>query len=328
VRPVSRRRFVRGASLAGLGVLAGCGRLPAQAPSVRVARIGYLASAPSPLDTDFREALRDSGYDEGQNIVIERRYWEGQADRLPALADELVRLPVDVLVTWGTPETRVAKNATSTIPIVFITAGDPVGNGLVPNLARPTGNVTGQSSLGPQLTGKRMQLLTEIVPGLTRLAFLLATNNPVSAAYVREAEPAARVLGLQLRFLSLRSADDVVSTFQAAISEGTEAVMAPQVMEWLYDEIVDAAAQYRLPVMYSETRPVLAGGLMGYGLDLRGNNRRAAYYVGRLLKGDQPADLPVEQPMTFEFVINLKTVRELGITFPPEIRQQITEVIQ
>jgi putative tryptophan/tyrosine transport system substrate-binding protein len=325
---LSRRQFVVGAGVGGLGLLMGCGRLPRQAAPVRVAHIGYLASAPSPLDTNFRDGLHDSGYDEGQNIVIERRYWEGRADRLPTLAAELVRLPVDVIVTWGTPETRAAKNATSTIPIVFITAGDPVGNDLVSSLARPTGNVTGQSSIGPQLTGKRMQLLTQIVPGLARLAVLLATDNPVSAAYVREAEPAAQALGLQLQFHPLRSPDDVTRAFQAAIGEGAEAAMAPQVTEWLYSEVVDAAALHRLPVMYSETRPVLAGGLMAYGLDLRGNNRRAAYYVSRLLKGTKPADLPVEQPMTFDFVVNLKTAQALGIAFPNEILLQVTEVIQ
>jgi putative ABC transport system substrate-binding protein len=325
---LSRRQYVAGTGAASLALLAGGGRLPWQAQAPRVAHIGYLASAPSSQDDDFRQGLRDIGYDEGQNIVIERRYWEGQADRLPDLAAELVRLPVEVIVTWGTTETTAAKNATSTIPIVFSTAGDPVGNGLVPSLARPTGNVTGLSNLGAQLTGKRMQLLTEVVPGLSRLAFLLAADNPVSAAYAREAQPAAQALGLQLQVLSLRSPDDVGSAFQAAIGEGAEAAVAPQSVEWLYREIVAAAAQHHLPVMYGERRAVQVGGLMGYGTDLGVNFRRAGYYVDRLLKGAKPEDLPVEQPMTFEFAVNMRTARELGITFPPEIQQQITEVIQ
>jgi putative tryptophan/tyrosine transport system substrate-binding protein len=325
VNRLSRRQFMAGA--AGLGLLAGCGRLPGQAPP-RAARIGYLAGAPSPQDNDLRQGLREAGYVEGENVVVERRYWQGQADRLPGLAAELVDLPADVIVVWGTAETLAAKNATSTIPIVFLTAGDPVGSGLVPSLARPEGNVTGLTNLGAQLTGKRMQLLTEVVSGLSRLVFLLAADNPVSAANVREAQPAAEALGLQVEFLPLRAPSDVASGFAAAIAQGAQGAVAPQSVEWLYRDIVDAAARHRLPIMYAERRAVQEGGLMGYGTDIRVNFRRAGYYVDRLLKGAKPADLPVEQPMTFEFVVNTHTAQALGITFPNEIMLQVTDVIQ
>jgi putative ABC transport system substrate-binding protein len=328
----SRRQFVQGVGMAGLALLAGCGRLPGQGqPPAKVPLIGWLdrsRGSNRELIRSFREGLGELGYVEGQNILVEDHYADDRLDRLVQLAADLARQPVVVIVALGTPEAVAARDATSTIPIVFTMSGDPVATGLVASVARPGGNVTGVSNLVAELTGKRMELLTEVVPGLARLAYLSAADNPVTAANVRQARDAAQALGLQLQLHLLRGPDDVESALAAAIDQGSQAVMAQLNVALLYPEILSLTMQRQLPVMYAESRPVHAGGLMGYGANALANPRRAATYVDKILKGAKPADLPVEQPREFEFVINIKTAQALGLTIPQQVLLQATEVLQ
>jgi putative ABC transport system substrate-binding protein len=330
---LSRRAFVGWA--AGLGLVAGCGRLPGQAPA-RVYRVGFLSrSSPAgdaPLFEAFRQGLTERGYVEGQNLTIEYRSTEGQEERLRDLAAELVRLPVDVIVARSTPAVHAAKEATSRIPIVFPNVGDPVGDDLVASLARPGGNVTGLSGLDVQLETKRLELLKEAVPGISRVAWLRDTTVGATSAGLgeRPIEDAARLLGVELQTPAIRGPDDFESAFEAATRERADAVLmgagSAVVTEGM--RIVGLAAKHRLPTMYLRKDFVAAGGLIAYGVHLPDQFRRAAYYVDRILKGAKPADLPVEQPMRFDFVVNLKTAQALGLTFPNEIMLQVTEVIQ
>jgi putative ABC transport system substrate-binding protein len=304
--------------------------------AAKVTRIGYLsanlAASPHILEA-FRQGLRDLGYVEGRNVVIEYRYAEGNVERLPALAAELVALKVDVIVASGTLAALAAKQATSNFPIVFSPAGDPVGSGLVSSLARPGGNVTGLSAFAPELVGKRLELLKQAVPGVNRVAVLWqpgAFGERVEMDTLKRAEIAARGLGVPLQFVEARGPAD----FDRAFSDMTRAragaltVLASNMFNSERRRLVDLAAKNRLPALYSAREIVDAGGLMSYGANLAELNRRAATYVDKILKGAKPADLPVEQPTKFELIINLKTAKALGLTIPQSVLGRADEVIQ
>jgi putative tryptophan/tyrosine transport system substrate-binding protein len=302
----------------------------AQQPT-KVPRIGLLV--PSSSDSTRRDAflqgLRDLGYVEGKNIVIEYRYTEGELNRLSDLAAELVRLNVDVIVTAAISSVRAAKKATATIPIVFASVGDAVDSGLVSSLARPGGNATGLTFLAPELDGKRLELLKEAFPKVTRVAFLWR----VPAAredLLKDAEPVAKTLGLRLQSVGVKGPDDFESAFKAAKSGGADAliVISNPLSNTYRARIVDLAAKNRLPGIYPSTDFVEDGGLMSYGADILDNWRRAATYLDKILKGAKPADLPVEQPTKFEFVINLKTAKQIGVTIPPTVLARADKVIK
>jgi putative ABC transport system substrate-binding protein len=331
-RRLSRRRFVQGAGLAGLGLLAGCGRLPwqGQAPTpVKVHRLGWLVADAEPNE-NLRQALGELGYVEGQNLVFEFRSAEGHDERLPALAAELVRLPVELLLASGTPAIQAAQQATQRIPIVMATAGDPVATGLVTSLARPGGNITGVTTVTQQLTGKRLELLREAQPTLARVGVLWWVGNAGNALGWREAQEAAGALGLAVLSLELRGPEDFDTAFATATREHADALLVvnSQLVSANRQRIVDFAARSGLLSMYANRGFVQDGGLMAYGANQLSLRRRAASQVDRILKGAEPADLPVEQPTTFDFVINLRTAQSLGLTIPPHVLLQATEVIQ
>jgi putative tryptophan/tyrosine transport system substrate-binding protein len=304
----------------------------AQQPK-KVARIGFLAAttAASPARFEaFRQALRELGYVEGKNIVIEWRRAEGKFDQLPDLATELVRLKVDVIVTAGGASTRPAKEATVTIPIVMASDNDPVGSGFVASLARPGGNITGLSQMAPELAGKRLELLKEIVPKLSRVAVLGELKNPGNAQALRETELAAGAFGVQLQSFDVRGPKDIETGFQAAIKGRADAVLmlGGPVATAQRVQIVEIAAKNRLPAIYPQSDYMDVGGLMFYGPSISDLFRRAATYVDKILKGAKPADLPVEQPTTFEFIINLKAAKQIGLTIPPNVLVRADRVIK
>ena len=305
----------------------------AQQPK-KVPRLGYLvANFPStnPARNEaFRQGLRDLGYVEGKSIVIEWRYAEGKPDRLPVLAAELVRLKVDVIVTAGPASTRPAKEATSTIPIVMGFDNDPVGNGFVASLARPGGNITGLSTLAPEISGKQLELLMEIVPRLSRVAALGNSNEPGNAQALREVEVAAGAFGVQLQHLDVRDPKDIETAFREARKEraGAVLVLPSPVLLTQRTQIVVLTVKSRLPAIYFATEFVDVGGLMTYGPRRTDSFRRAATYVDKILKGAKPADLPVEQPTKFELVINLKTAKQIGLTIPPNLLLRADKVIK
>jgi putative ABC transport system substrate-binding protein len=265
--------------------------------------------------------LRDVGYVEGKNIFIEYRGPEEKRDRLTALAAELVRLKVNVIVSGGPAATRAAKEATNTIPIVFAFDSDPVGNGFVASLARPGGNITGLSTLSSQLSGKRLELLNEIVPKLSRVAVFGNSTTPGNAQALREVELAAGAFGVKLQYLDLLSARDIETAFRAASKGRADAVLVlPNRVQFSQrTQIAEFAVKSRLPVIYGRPEYVEAGGLMNYGVSFTDLDRRAATYVDKILKGSKPADLPVEQPTKFELVINLKAAKQIGLTIPPNV---------
>jgi putative ABC transport system substrate-binding protein len=290
----------------------------------KVPRIGVLTVSSSAVEASvshleaFRQGLRDLGYVEGQNIAVEYRFAEGQEARLAALAAELVQLPVDMLVTRSAPAAHAARRATSTTPIVFMNVNDPVGQGIVASLAWPGGNVTGLSTLSSELSGKRLELLQEAVPGLRRVAVVWNAANPGMALQFREMQAAAQELELELHSLEVRGPDDVDRVIATALEERAEGlVVLPGTPVRDLTQVVDFATTHRLPAIYAGPEHVKAGGLMSYGPPYREIARRAAAYVDKILKGAKPADLPVEQAMRFELVINLKAAKALGITMPP-----------
>jgi putative ABC transport system substrate-binding protein len=273
--------------------------------------------------------LRELGYIEGKNLVIEYRSAEGKADRFPSLAAELVRLTVELIVTAGPLATRAAKQATSTIPIVMANDPDPVGNGFVASLARPGGNVTGLSNLAPELGGKQLELLKEINPKLSRVAVFGTSTQPGTAQRLREMEVAAGAFGLKLQYLDVQSPKDIEGAFRAA--KGTDAVlimMAGVVAGAHRTRILELAAKSRLPTIFRSRGSVEAGGLISYGVYIPDLDRRAATYVDKILKGARPADLPIEQPTKFELVINLKTAKQIGLTIPPNVLARADRVIR
>jgi len=309
--------------------------LPAEAQQPKkVARIGFLRSLPlsaNPYRIDaFRQGLRELGYVEGKNIVIEGRSAEEKLDRLPALAAELVRLKVDVIVTPGPTPTRAAKAATATIPIVMTQDPDPVGNGFVASLARPGGNITGLSNLAPEISGKQLELLKETVPKLSRVAVLGTSTVPGQAILLREVGLAAGPLSVQLQSLDVLGPKDIETAFRAASNERAEAfiVLIGGILSAQIPRILEYVAKNRLPAIYSQPQYVEAGGLMSYGVNLTDLDRRAATYVDKILKGAKAGDLPVEQPKKFEFVINLKAAKQIDLMIPPNVLARADKVIK
>jgi len=310
--------------------------LPAEAQQpVKVPRIGWLTGSPLSGNPErrepFRQRLRELGYVEGKNIVIEWRAADGKRDRYPALLAELVRLKVDVIVCDSAGSTRHAKEATSTIPIVMTNDGDPVGQGFVASLARPGGNITGLSTLSPEISGKRLELLKEIVPRLSRVAVFGTSTSPDNAPSLREVELAAGAFGVKLQYLDVLRPKDVETAFREASKGRADAVLmmaSGPVLNPRRKEILELAVKSRLPVIYTGRASVEAGGLMAYGVNQNDLDRRAATYVDKILRGAKPADLPVEQPTKFELVINLKTAKQIGLTIPPNVLVRADRVIK
>jgi putative tryptophan/tyrosine transport system substrate-binding protein len=308
------------------------GPVAAAQPPGKVPRIAYVMgrSRISGFDEAFRQGLRELGYIEGENITVEYRFAGGEEGQLQQLMDEAVRLKPDIIVTGSTPSIQAARNATHTIPIVMAISQDPVRDGLVASLARPGGNVTGLSVLAPELTGKRLELLREIVPAVTRVAVIWNTGNPGNPALFGDTEAAARALGLQLHSLGVRSPADFPGAFAAATRSRATALatLSDAFMVSNRLHIAELAVRHRLPAVAPNRVYVEAGILMSYGPDLAATHRRAATYVHKILTGAKPADLPVEQPMTFELLINLKTARALGLTMPQSVLVRADKVIQ
>ena len=309
-----------------------CVSARAQQPT-KVPRIGFLIgsslSANAARIEAFRQGLRELGYVEGKNIVIEYRYADGKADRERELAAELVRLKVDVIVTGGPSSTR-AKEATVTIPIVMANDGDPIRNGFVASLARPGGNITGLSSLAPELSGKRLELLKEIVSKLSRMAVIGNSTEPGNAQNLKETELAAGAFKVQLQYLDVRGPKDIEAAFREARKWRAEAVLVlgSRVFTSQRKQIAELAVKSQLPATYSRPESVEAGGLMTYGPSINDLFRRAATYVDKILKGRKPADLPVEQPKKFEFIVNLKAAKQIGLTIPPNVLMRADRVIK
>jgi putative tryptophan/tyrosine transport system substrate-binding protein len=300
---------------------------PAKGPRIGLLTSGVAAS--TGFSDAFRQGLREQGYVEGQNIGLVWRYAEGQVERLPALAAELVRLPVDVLVAaGGTPVALAAKRATTTIPIGMTNVGDPVETGLLPSLARPEGNITGLSRRSPDLSGKRLELLKEVVPELSHVAVLWNPANPSAALQFQELQAAAGALQLQVQALEVRGPDEFDHAFNAIRGAGAVVVLGDPMFTQHGTRIAALARRSRLPGMDVWRQFVEAGGLMSYGVSLSDLWRRAAIYVDKILKGATPADLPVEQPTKFELVLHLMTAQALGITFPPALLILADEVIR
>lgn len=316
-----------------LGVLAlGAAPIASTAQKdTKVARIGFLGSASAAASAGLLEALksglRDQGYIANKDILIESRWAEGRYEQLTELATELVRLEVDVLVTYGTPGVRAAKRATTTIPIVMAASADAVATGLVGSLARPDGNVTGLTILGPEITAKRLELLQEAFPRARKVAVLF--NPDTRGAGSRPMDIASKLFKVELQRIGVRGPDEFASAFSAMAAKGVDAVLVTQepMLNAYPKEIADLAARHRLPLIgFNDLAD--AGGLLGYGVNFPELYRRAAYYVDKLLKGAKPANLPVEQPTKFELIINMKTARSLGLTIPPSILLRANRVIE
>ena len=309
--------------------------LPTQAQQPKkVPRIGilwiYSPDIASSFAEAFRQGLRGLGYVEGQNIALEERWAEGRFDRLPSLAAELVRLNVDIILTVSTPAAQAGQQATRSIPIVMTNVSDPVEIGLVSSLARPGGNVTGLSLMHPDLSGKRLELLKEVIPKLSRVAVLSNLSNPIIPPLLRETEAAARALGVQLQVVEVRGPTEFDSAFSAMTRDraGALVVLPDGIFQNERRRIATLAAKSRLPAIYAWREAVDAGGLMAYGASVPDIFRRAAVYVDKILKGTKPADLPVEQPTKFELVINLKAAKQIGLTVPPNVLARADKVIK
>ncbi len=301
-----------------------------QAP--KMPRIGYFMdrSGPGLFDEAFLVGLRENGYVVGQNIAIEYRWTEGKTERLPALTADLVALKVDVIVTAGAEAVNVAKKATKTIPIVMTSSQDAVGDGLIESLARPGGNVTGRSVYAPELTPKRIELLKEMVPGLSRVAALWNVQNAGGQAQLREAETAGRALGIAIESLDIRIPDGLDDAMARAARDGAGAVLILSDSSTISNraQIGATARRHRLPTMFANKAYLEGGGFMSYGPDIVDSFRLSAVYVAKILKGAKPADLPVEQPTKFELVINLQTAKALGLNVPPTLLMRADKVIE
>jgi ABC-type uncharacterized transport system substrate-binding protein len=301
----------------------------------KVYRVVYLGNSSAVLEADlvdaFRQGLRTLNYVEGQNIVIEYRWAEGRNDRFPALVAEAVRLRADVILTSGTPATLAAKEGTRTIPIVIAAMGDPIGAGVVPSLARPGGNITGSASMSPEIDGKRLELLKELVPGVSRIAVLWNPTNPSNAARIKQIQAAAKTLRLTLEpLMATGDSQDLDKGFGTIVAARVEALVVESDRALLAHraQIVDFAARRRLPAFYPYREYVQAGGLVSYAPSYPAMFRRAAAYVDKILKGAKPADLPVEQPTEFELIINRKTAKALGLTIPQSLLARADQVIE
>lgn len=301
----------------------------AQQPTI-IPRIGYLTAAGSPPYQALLQGLRELGYVDGQNIAIEYRSADGKRDRLPDLANELVRLKVNIIVADGAGPSLAAKKATGTIPIVMTSSSDPVGLGLVASFARPGGNVTGLTSFTGELGGKLLELLKEIAPRLTRVA-ILRPDGPVNDLFVKETDAPARALGVQLIPVVVRGADDIDGGFKAIIKERANGILSrlgPSFVPAQHKRLVEFAARNRLPAISSDRDWVDSGGLIFYAADQNVRQRRVATYIDKILKGAKPADLPVEAPTKFELLINLKTAKQIGLTIPPNVLVRADKVIR
>jgi putative tryptophan/tyrosine transport system substrate-binding protein len=311
-----------------------CGAVAQAQQLTKIPRIGFLsATSPSTISARtqaFRQRLRELGYAEGKNIVIEFRYAEGKVDRLPALATELVRLNVEAIVTAGPTVTRPVKEATSAIPIVMTFDDDPVGSGFATSLARPGGNITGLSTLNPEIAGKQLELLKHVVTRLSRVAVLGPSTRPGTAQALKEIEAVAESFAVKHLYLDVRDPDDIEAAFRVASKERAEAILVLQgpAINSKRSQIVELATKSRLPGMYYSTEFVENGGLMSYATNITDLSRRAATYVDRILKGAKPADLPIEQPTSFELAINLKTAKQIGLTIPPNVLARADKVIR
>jgi putative ABC transport system substrate-binding protein len=314
-------------------LLALCTSAQAQEPA-KVPRIGVLLALSHSAISDriqaFREGLRNLGYVEGKNIVIEYRYADGKFERLPDLATELAGLEVNVIVTGGPTATRPAKKATATIPIVMAQDTDPVGNGFVASLARPGGNITGLSNYHPDLSGKQLELLKEVVPKLARVAVLGNSKEPGNSQALKETKLAGAALKLKLQFLDVQELQDIETAFHAATREraGALLVLSSPIATSQRTQVAQLAIKNRVPIMYQVSESVEAGGLMTYGVSTADLWRRSATYVHKILKGAKPADLPVEQPIKFEFIINLKAAKQIGLVIPPNVLARADKVLK
>jgi putative ABC transport system substrate-binding protein len=325
---MKRRMFLRRLGLLGVAPLTAAAQ-----PARKLHRIGFLRrTSPEPADVEaFRQGLRDFGYSEGQNVVMEERYAHGVADRLPALAADLVQSNMDVIVVDGTTTAVVVKRATTAIPVIFVLGTDPVAYGLVASLARPGGNFTGLTiAVGFELAGKRLELLKAALPNLSRLAILGNPTNAITGPSMREAERAARALGLEVQAFEATSPGDLASAYAAMMrwrADGLNTLNDAMFFSQR-QRIVELAVKNRLPAIHPETEFVQAGGLMSYGPDFDYLFRRAAFYVDKIFKGAKPADIPVEQPAKFQFVINVKTAAALGLTIAPWTLLRADKVIR
>ena len=300
----------------------------------RIPRIGFMGTSTPALEANlggaFREGLGELGYQESRNIIIEYRWADGRYERFPALVADLLAVPVDVIVTAGTPATLAVKNATSTIPLVMIAVGDPVGTGIVPSLARPRGNITGLSSIAPDLEGKRLELLREMIPKLSQVALFLNPTNEFHAVSVRQAFAAAQALGIKLQPLEVRTSEELDGAFAAIVRTKPDAllILADRVFLHNRKRMMDFAAEHRLPSVNAYRELVEVGGLMSYGPSYEDMHKRAADYVDKILKGAKPGDLPVEQPSKFTLILNVKSAKALGLEIPPMLLARADEVIE
>ena len=304
----------------------------AQQPT-KVPRIGYLSlgSGLTVNDEEFRQGLRELGYTEGQNIAVEWRFVDGKAERYHDFAAELVRLKVDAIVTASGDEPIIAAmNVTKTIPIIILTGSDPVARGFVASLARPGGNVTGLSYMSHELSGKRLELLKEVVPKLLRVAALGDRDHQNYNVQMKELEVAAQAMGLQIQPVQLRAADDLENAFSVMARDraGAVFVLSNPAIGFFRGKVVEFATKGRLPSIYATPAWVTAGGLMSYAPAVADQHRRAAVYVDKILKGTKPADLPIERPIKFELIINLKTAKQIGLTVPPNVLARATKIIR
>jgi putative ABC transport system substrate-binding protein len=315
-----------------LGGVAVTWPLAANAQS-KTPRIGFMGNSTAALEANlvdaFREGLREHGYEEGRNIVIEYRWADGKYERFPALVAELIAANVEVIVTAGTPAALAMKKATTTVPLVMVAVGDPVGTGLVPSLARPGANLTGLSSVAPDLEGKRLQLLREVVPALSHVAMFINSLNPFHVSSMRQARAAAQTMGIKLQLHDIRKSEDLDDAFAAIRKERPDAVLilADRVFLHNRERMIDFTKEQRLPNVNAYKELVEVGGLMSYGPSYEDMHKRAAIYVDKILKGAKPADLPIEQPSKFTFIVNLKAAKALGVTVPSQLLGLADELI-
>jgi len=301
---------------------------------IKIDRVGFLGNSTAALEANLigplREGLRDIGYVEGQNFLIEYRWAEGKYERFPALIAELIAQKVDVIVTAGTPATLAVKKATKSMPIVMIAVGDPVGSGIINSLNHPGGNITGLTSISPELDGKRLELLREVMPDVSRVAVLWNSASPLQVVGERRTYAAGQALGIEILSMGARSEEGLESVLATIAKEQPHAllVLADRLFLHHRKRIMRFAAQHRLPGVFAYRELVDEGGLMSYGPSYAGMHRRAAYFIDRILKGTKPADLPVERPATFELVINMKTANTLGLTMPRSVLLRATELIR
>jgi putative ABC transport system substrate-binding protein len=325
---MKRREFIT-----FLGSVAAAWPLAASAQS-KIPRIGFMGNSTAALEANlvdaFREGLREHGYEEGRNIVIEYRWADGKYDQFPALVAELIAAKVDAIVTAGTPAALAVKRATTTVPLVMVAVGDPVGTGLVPSLARPGGNLTGLSSIAPDLEGKRLQLLREVVPALSHVAMFINSLNPFHVSSMNQARAAAQAMGIKLQLHDIRKSEDLDDAFAAIRKERPDAllILADRVFLHNRERMMDFTKEQRLPNVNAYKELVEVGGLMSYGPSYEDMHKRAAIYIDKILKGAKPADLPIEQPSKFTFIVNLKAAKALGVTVPSQLLGLADQLIE